>query len=447
TLNKIIVPFLLSKLVEKTPIKMKLSKWLEKNLENNLKNTLEETIENLLQLDPPINKKAPAHNQKKALTSSLKSLLKNNESKKEYEPLRIFFSISERKQDNKRKLKIIEKENRAVFKKARIFSKFVNISYGTALTSIQNSSINREFGVEQKRNLQDKQEKVREIKHVHRSSPLASERESSPPIPQRFSFSSLEQGSYVEPILQYVERALFRFIASNEEYIPLKVVKNFTSKCNPPRQVNFSDADLFCILNFIIQNITLFTTGNSNQTLFHGEYALDPSELFKSFNIEARNHNAHAITQPMGRWSDEELQRLSTLALKVIVCLGDKESFDPLVKIKCELDNKLIERLSLTTDHQKRFNKVVKIANQEDEDEYHADLVDFALDIINKLKSSKEEHVKQILQLAINKDSTFMNIYKSLVIRKDKSDKSVIVEKFIAIMNIQYNMNLEVKKV
>ncbi|CAI2194371.1 15016_t:CDS:2 [Funneliformis geosporum] len=326
---------------------MKLSKWLEKNLENNLKNTLEETIENLLQLDPPINKKAPAHNQKKALTSSLKSLLKNNESKKEYEPLRIFFSISERKQDNKRKLKIIEKENRAVFKKARIFSKFVNISYGTALTSIQNSSINREFGVEQKRNLQDKQEKVREIKH----------------------------------------------------------------------------------------------------TLFHGEYALDPSELFKSFNIEARNHNAHAITQPMGRWSDEELQRLSTLALKVIVCLGDKESFDPLVKIKCELDNKLIERLSLTTDHQKRFNKVVKIANQEDEDEYHADLVDFALDIINKLKSSKEEHVKQILQLAINKDSTFMNIYKSLVIRKDKSDKSVIVEKFIAIMNIQYNMNLEVKKV
>ena len=151
---------------------------------------------------------------------------------------------------------------------------------------------------------------------------MTSERESSPPIPQRFSFSPSEQGSYVEPILQYVERALFRFIISNEEYIPLEIVKNFTSKCNPPRQINFSDADLLCILNFIIQNITLFTTGHSNQTLFHGEYKLDPSELFKSFKIEARHHNAHAITQPMGRWNDKELQRLSTLALKVIVCLG-----------------------------------------------------------------------------------------------------------------------------
>ncbi len=97
---------------------MKLSKWLEKNLENNLKNTLEETIENLLQLDPSINKKASVNNQKKALTLSLKSLLKNNESKKEYEPLCILFSISEKKQNNKRKLKIIEKENHIIFKKS-----------------------------------------------------------------------------------------------------------------------------------------------------------------------------------------------------------------------------------------------------------------------------------------------------------------------------------------
>jgi len=60
------------------------------------------------------------------------------------------------------------------------------------------------------------------------------------------------------------------------------------------------------------------------------------------------------------------------------------------VKIKRELDNKLIERLTLKTD-QKRFNEVAGIANQENEDEYCTDLVDFALDIINKLKSSKEE--------------------------------------------------------
>jgi len=40
------------------------------------------------------------------------------------------------------------------------------------------------------------------------------------------------------------------------------------------RQVNFSDVDL----NFI-QNITLFMTGHSDQTLFHGEYKIVLSDL------------------------------------------------------------------------------------------------------------------------------------------------------------------------
>ncbi|GBB89597.1 hypothetical protein RclHR1_16320002 [Rhizophagus clarus] len=203
---------------------------------------------------------------------------------------------------------------------------------------------------------------IREEQNVYQSSsPL--ERESTPSIPQKFSFTPAEQGSYVEPILQHI-------------------VKNFTDKCNPPRQVDFSDADLLCILNFIIQNITLFTTGHSNETLFHGEHKINPTELFKSFKTETRNHHAHAITQPMGRWNDEELQRLSTLALKVVVCLGDKELFGPLLKIKNELDNKLTERLTLTI---------------ENKDEDHVDLVDFALDNINKIKSSNQEHIKRIL--------------------------------------------------
>ncbi len=151
---------------------------------------------------------------------------------------------------------------------------------------------------------------------------MISERESSPPILQKYSFTPAEQDSYVEPILQYIERALYKFIVKYENYISFEVVKNFTAKCNPPHQVNFSDADLLCILNFIIQNITLFMTGHSNQILFHEEHKIDLSDLLNSFKIEIRNHNAHAITQPMGRWNDEELQRLSTLALKVIICFG-----------------------------------------------------------------------------------------------------------------------------
>jgi hypothetical protein len=84
------------------------------------------------------------------------------------------------------------------------------------------------------------------------------------------------------------------------------------------RKDDFSDADLLCLLNFIIQNISLFTLGQY-QTLFHGSNNIDPSFIFKSFKVVARHHNAHGLK---GRWSDEKLQRLSTLALEVTACLG-----------------------------------------------------------------------------------------------------------------------------
>ena len=99
--------------------------------------------------------------------------------------------------------------------------------------------------------------------------------------------------------------------------ITSKPVKEFAKKCI---QSDFSDADLLCLLNFIIQNVHLFTN-QSNQSLFNGYYEFNPSVLFKSFK-EIRNYNAHGITQPGGRWDDDKLRRLSTLALEVVVCLS-----------------------------------------------------------------------------------------------------------------------------
>jgi hypothetical protein len=70
----------------------------------------------------------------------------------------------------------------------------------------------------------------------------------------------------------------------------------------------------------------------------------------------------------------------------------------------------------------------------ENKDKDYSDLVDFALDNIGKIKSSNKEHIKQILQLAMNKNHTFFNIWKCLAFQKDKR---VTVEKFIIMMNIQ----------
>lgn len=113
----------------------------------------------------------------------------------------------------------------------------------------------------------------------------------------------------MEPILEHVEKALFRFVVKNRDYIPSDTVKEFALKCNPPRNIDFSDADILCLLNFIAKHISLFIISHSDQTLFYGEYKLKPLiDVLQSFKIEARNHYAHGITKSEGKWYDEKLQ-------------------------------------------------------------------------------------------------------------------------------------------
>ncbi|CAG8534455.1 6534_t:CDS:2 [Funneliformis caledonium] len=68
------------------------------------------------------------------------------------------------------------------------------------------------------------------------------------------------------------------------------------------------------------------------------------------------------------------------------------------------------------------------------------ELVDFALDIVNKLKSTDEGHLSQIVRLAVDEDKAFVNIWKSLVTRKDESAR---IQKFISLMNVCFDMNLK----
>ncbi|CAG8842986.1 43772_t:CDS:2, partial [Gigaspora margarita] len=424
----------------------KLSKWLKKNLKGNIKDTLKATIESLLQLDPPINRKSAISKQEEALRLSMQALLKNDEKlREECTQLNIWLNVFEKEKENKRMLKVIDENDRAVFKKARFFSSVVNISYGMGSTSVNvrkgNASIDslkeREFGKELQEKVTNEQEieKVQEMKsQVHRSS--------SPPIPQRFSFSASEQGSYVEPILQHVERALFNFITRYEKYIPSKTVKEFVMKCNPLRQIDFSDADLLCLLNFIIQTISLFTTRQSDQTLFCSQYKLNPSDLLMSFKVEARNYNAHAITQSSGRWNDEKLQRLSTLALEVVICQNE---YEQLVEIKRKLDFEIMERLISTVngthednevDHQIKKRKLRDLELEEDKRQLE-ELTDFALDIIGKLESSDKEQLNRIVQMAISKNELLLNIWKSIDVKKDEDTK---IEKFVKLMNMQFEM-------
>ncbi|CAI2178164.1 9374_t:CDS:2, partial [Funneliformis geosporum] len=124
----------------------------------------------------------------------MKSLLSNNEKlRKEYKTLNKWLIEKE----NKRKLNAIDETRHAVFKKARISSSVVNIGNVHHERDSGNASVNREFEKE-KGNVQY-DEKMQEIKGVHQLlSPSISEdiqdkqkikreRESSPPITQKFS--------------------------------------------------------------------------------------------------------------------------------------------------------------------------------------------------------------------------------------------------------------------
>ncbi|CAG8714188.1 16717_t:CDS:2, partial [Funneliformis mosseae] len=154
-----------------------------------------------------------------------------------------------------------------------------------------------------------------------------------------------------------------------------------------------------------------------------------------SFKVEARNHNAHGITYLEGRWSDEKLQRLSTLALEVIVCLGDQEAFGLLMEIKRKLDTELIERLSSTRKRKHEEEDVCAKKRNLTNIEY-GEFTDFALCLVSKLERN-EKQASQIVRMVIDKNEVLVNVRKSLITQKDEDKK---IKKFVALTNFQFDM-------
>lgn len=60
-------------------------------------------------------------------------------------------------------------------------------------------------------------------------------------IKQAFSFTASEQGAVVEPLLNLVEKAIYKFFVDSESFIPLDVVKSFCAKQHPPISTDFGD--------------------------------------------------------------------------------------------------------------------------------------------------------------------------------------------------------------
>jgi hypothetical protein len=136
----------------------------------------------------------------------------------------------------------------------------------------------------------------------------------APPV-QEFSFSANEQGAFVETFYALIEVELYTFLYKNAGIIPFKTVEAFAKKQRPKIKPDFENADTLCMINFIIENIEIFT----KKSAFNNE---NPLELFKDYKKSVRNKMAHGVAGENGRWSDIELQNVSLLSCKIVKCLG-----------------------------------------------------------------------------------------------------------------------------
>lgn len=141
---------------------------------------------------------------------------------------------------------------------------------------------------------------------------------SPPPVKQYFSLSSSRQGAIVEYFYNYVEKELYMFLVENECIIPAKVVEAFVARQHAPINKDFRDADVLCMLNFIIDHINIFQS-----SAFHGYYKSNPLKLLKDYKENVRHKVAHGVsTGNSGRWSDLSLQNVAHLSCHVVACLG-----------------------------------------------------------------------------------------------------------------------------
>ncbi|CAG8535361.1 31866_t:CDS:2 [Gigaspora margarita] len=216
-------------------------------------------------------------------------------------------------------------------------------------------------------------------------------------IPQRFSFPPSEQDAYVEPVLEHVEKLLFRFIVKHEQYIPYKTVENFISKCSLPKQ---TDANLLCILNFMIQNISVHTGSISNIVLW--TIFIPPSEQ-------------DAYVEPVLEHVEKSLFRF-------------------IVKHEQYIPYKLWRTLFQNRKHEEEEECNVKrkyLSNIE-----YGEFTDFALYLVNKLEKN-EEQIGQIARMAVAKNDILIDIWGSLITQKDENAK---IKKFVALINFQFDM-------
>ncbi|CAG8545502.1 13240_t:CDS:2 [Ambispora gerdemannii] len=207
---------------------------------------------------------------------------------------------------------------------------------------------------------------------------------SPPPVKQMFSFSDGEQGAVVEPLINLVEKVLYKFLVNNESIIPADVVESLAAEQRPLISTDFSNADFLYILNFITEKIDIFL----KKSVFHGQYKANPVELFNNFKNVCHKMTHGIVVNEVGRWSDHALQHVALLA-----CGNYEEVY--------------ITKEGINNDVGDNGDQPPK---RKLEDTDFGKMAEFVLDVLDEVEDT--EKGQKIMKLTLKEDKYFMQIWR-----------------------------------
>ncbi|CAG8614531.1 4877_t:CDS:2, partial [Racocetra fulgida] len=225
-------------------------------------------------------------------------------------------------------------------------------------------------------------------------------RESSPEVQQNFSFTKNEQGAVIEPFVNLAEKAIYEFLVKNKSVIPLEVVERFVTKQHSPVSTDFNNADLLCILNFLIENINIFL----KKSVFHGRFKANPVELLTNFKMNIRNKLVHGIVinkRLLKRSYASACQNISVQSGNYEDVSAKKENVDREIT-KRWLDKTLDNIENIDTPQKKKAD-----------DSNFGEITDLTLDILGELKETEKDDKKKILKLAMDENESIL-LYNTL---------------------------------
>ncbi|RUP47528.1 hypothetical protein BC936DRAFT_145641 [Jimgerdemannia flammicorona] len=204
-----------------------------------------------------------------------------------------------------------------------------------------------------------------------------------------------------------------------------------------PISPDFSDADVLCMLQFIIENVDKYV-----KTLgFHGQRKARPVELLNDVK-----KNVRQFLNKTGPWSYHALQTVSLLACDVVAFLGG--NCDDVYEAKEKMDNTLIQRLISTTTSEVSaeaagsIDDIPRSPKRKLDDVDFDKVTEFVMEVMDEVEEAEEGQRRKIAKLALEENNVLLQIWRAIETKENRKEK---IGKFLWYTNLVLDVNLTLK--